>query len=373
MNDYIVLFQFVRLSKGKTRSLLISYHENKIYPISNDIIELLNAFKVKKIKDVINENEVHEESILKFIDFLIENGLAFYCSDPSRFIDIPDDYLTYSQIENAIVKIKFNSNTLNDYRSIISQLNDLGTEFIEIRFLGKNINLKIDNFLSLFEYSNFMGIEMYLEYNNEISENFLNDLCIKYQRLTNVFVYNSPENKLISKRHVLYNEMGNMFFITDSIENCNCGKISMKSMHLGKLTNYFLSKKHNSCLFGKISIDENGNIKNCPSMKESFGNVRDISLAEVIEKPEFKKYWNINKDKIHVCKDCEFRHICTDCRAYVEDPKDIFSKPLKCGYNPYIGEWSEWSANPLKQKAIDFYDMREMVNEIDSKMKAKTD
>ena len=59
--------------------------------------------------------------------------------------------------------------------------------------------------------------------------------------------------------------------------------------------------------------------------------------------------------KIHVCKDCEFRYICTDCRAYIEDPNDILSKPLKCGYNPYTAEWSEWSRNPLKQKAIEQY------------------
>ncbi len=70
------------------------------------------------------------------------------------------------------------------------------------------------------------------------------------------------------------------------------------------------------------------------------------------DQPGFKKYWDINKDKIYVCKDCEFRYICTDCRAYVEDPEDILSKPLKCGYNPYTGEWSEWSKNVLKTKAI---------------------
>ncbi|NIG32274.1 grasp-with-spasm system SPASM domain peptide maturase, partial [Enterobacter sp. Ap-916] len=33
------------------------------------------------------------------------------------------------------------------------------------------------------------------------------------------------------------------------------------------------------------------------------------------------------------------------------------SKPLKCGYNPYTGEWEEWSINPLKQKAIKYYGM----------------
>ncbi|MBS1775203.1 MAG: hypothetical protein JSS64_02865 [Bacteroidetes bacterium] len=33
----------------------------------------------------------------------------------------------------------------------------------------------------------------------------------------------------------------------------------------------------------------------------------------------------------------------------------IYSKPLKCGYNPYTGEWEEWSSNPLKQQTMDYY------------------
>ncbi|WP_161094292.1 hypothetical protein [Elizabethkingia anophelis] len=33
------------------------------------------------------------------------------------------------------------------------------------------------------------------------------------------------------------------------------------------------------------------------------------------------------------------------------------SKPLKCGYNPYTGEWEDWNKNILKQKAIKYYGM----------------
>ena len=35
------------------------------------------------------------------------------------------------------------------------------------------------------------------------------------------------------------------------------------------------------------------------------------------------------------------------------------SKPLKCGYNPYTGEWEEWSQNPIKQKIIKYYGIDE--------------
>ena len=119
-------------------------------------------------------------------------------------------------------------------------------------------------------------------------------------------------------------------------------------------------------LHKKISIDVDGNIRNCPSMPQSFGNIKDTTLEEALEHPDFKKYWNLTKDHIEVCKDCEFRYICTDCRAYTErthtnaEGLDI-SKPLKCGYNPYTGEWEEWSTNPLKEKAIEFYGMEDLV------------
>jgi hypothetical protein len=33
-------------------------------------------------------------------------------------------------------------------------------------------------------------------------------------------------------------------------------------------------------------------------MKDSFGNIKDTTLEEAINKPGFKKYWNITKDEI---------------------------------------------------------------------------
>jgi SPASM domain peptide maturase of grasp-with-spasm system len=102
--------------------------------------------------------------------------------------------------------------------------------------------------------------------------------------------------------------------------------------------------------------------KNCPAISQSFGNIKNTTLEEALALKDFKKYWNITKDQIDVCKDCEFRHVCTDCRAYVEDPENQYSKPLKCGYSPYTNEWEEWSTNPLKQKAIEYYGMQDLVH-----------
>ena len=147
----------------------------------------------------------------------------------------------------------------------------------------------------------------------------------------------------------------------DEITSSNhCGIISPDYFTINIKT-FTEAQKHNTCLNRKISIDTEGYIRNCPSMKEHYGNIKDTTLQQALEHPDFKKYWFVNKDQISVCKDCEFRYICTDCRAYIENPEDMYSKPLKCGYNPYTCEWEEWSTNPLKQKAIDHYAMRELV------------
>ena len=99
------------------------------------------------------------------------------------------------------------------------------------------------------------------------------------------------------------------------------------------------AQHHNTCLNRKICIDANGDIRNCPAMKKSYGNIRDTTLKEAIEKAGFKDCWTISKDQIDVCKDCEFRYMCTDCRAFIKDPSNPYSQPAKCPYNPYICLW----------------------------------
>lgn len=154
---------------------------------------------------------------------------------------------------------------------------------------------------------------------------------------------------------------GRLMLTTERVHSALCCGNINTSYFVSELYTYIEGQNYNTCLNQKITIDKDGFIKNCPSMQSHFGHVSNTTLEKVLTDPNFSKFWNITKDKIHVCKDCEFRYICTDCRAYVEDPDDLYSKPLKCGYNPYTSEWSEWSDNPLKQPAIEYYGMEDLV------------
>lgn len=313
------------------------------------------------LKSLVHDRVLAYQLDSKLLEFLRENEfiLELEESDPLlKRIEESSELFEFqiSKISNLVIEL---SEEVIPYLSSILEDTDklLAKQFV---FFIHNQNISfLSNLLKMFEGSIVINIDIYLSINEAISVSELNRLS-RFQRLNELVV--------VDERKVLNIDEPPKFDISyESLNIKKCGMIKEDFLVSNKYA-VIEAKSKNSCLFKKVSIDVNGNIKNCPSMKESFGNIRDTTLTEAIEKPGFKKYWNINKDQISVCKDCEFRYICTDCRAYVEDPEDTsgsegtnLSKPLKCGYNPYTGEWNEWSVNPLKQKAIDFYGMREMV------------
>jgi len=238
-----------------------------------------------------------------------------------------------NKITNVI--IDSDENSKHKYAIIFQQLEELACYSLQLRYFS-NISLsELNEILNLLEKSCILSIEILIPNNEEYTVEDLKLLIKKHPRITNLFIHSCKENQ------ILINDIGkgNLIFTIQKIEtNFQCGKISLKAFSINTLL-FTESQAHNTCLNRKISIDVNGEIKNCPSMKKSFGNIKDTTLEEALEKPGFKDLWTIKKDDIEVCKDCEFRHICTDCRAFIKDPENIYSQPAKCPYNPYIAKW----------------------------------
>jgi SPASM domain peptide maturase of grasp-with-spasm system len=220
----------------------------------------------------------------------------------------------------------------------------------------------LDKYLKVFNNTRLISFDILLKYSPTNTLKIIQLFKSTINKVKSVVFFNSPEIKEIN-----YNkkQLFDILFLKEDINDFrHCGIVNVKYFNTN-MSKVLESLNHNSCLHKKISIDKEGNIKNCPGMSQSFGNIKDTTLEEALNHPDFKKYWNVKKDMIAVCKDCEFRHICTDCRAYTErnefDGDIDLSKPLKCGYNPYTNEWAEWSTNPLKQKAIEYYGMQDLV------------
>lgn len=351
---YFKLFDSNFIVEGK-RNVLIFAPYNQNY-ISLPIEIFLYIQKNEKVGSI-SKNFSDDIAILllSILDCLSVNNFGYYYKDKDDVIESVQPQINFnfpSLISNIL--IDFSDYIWTHKSKIVIDINNVNINYLQIRIFEIVDFEKLFQLLDSLKNSSIISIALSFNFNDNVSfaANFKKMLKL-YKEIVRINIYNFTENyKYFDEEYLI-----KIDYFIKTINNTNeCGFVNLEKFNT-TMYSYSEALHHNSCLNRKISIDSKGNIKNCPSMSESFGNIRDTTLVEAVEKPGFKKYWDINKDKIHVCKDCEFRYICTDCRAYVEDPEDIFSKPLKCGYNPYTGEWSEWSTNPLKQKAIDFHGM----------------
>ena len=357
MNNKLKLFTCCHLVSGPTRTAILDFQRKMLFFIPNALSEILINFKHKTLENILENFEYEQHKIIhEYFDYLESNELIFWTDIPEQFPDINLDFRIPSIISNAIIEVKANS--FNNIENVLNQLEDCFCSALEIRIIEVVDLIALKNILVLLNDSIIEVVDIYLRY-KLFKKKELRSLFIEFPRL-NGLVFFGSEKEEINKLNGIYS--GNIIYTSQQLNNLHCGIVSKNYFSLD-INTFTESLSNNSCLNLKISIDSEGNIKNCPSMPESFGNIKDTTIAEAIEKPGFKKYWNITKDQIAVCKDCEFRYICTDCRAYKEDPEDDYSKPLKCGYDPYTGVWSEWSTNPLKQKAIQYYGMEEIIKQ----------
>lgn len=295
-----------------------------------------------------------DEDFKLWIKKLESNDLGCFTENPSSFPRLSMEYKSPEVIKYAI--LEFDYLNLKYIKKVIDNLNYFNTKFIEIRFYDFVKISKLKHILSLIKEGSYKGITIYTKFNNDTMED-LKKIVTDNGIIRQLIIHSSPYEDLNNQHRIGYT--------SKKIEsNIHCGNIQTDYFSIN-IKVFSESKSFNSCLNQKISIDVNGNIKNCPSMTQSFGSIKETNLQEALEHPDFKKHWNTTKDQIDVCKDCEFRYVCTDCRAYIENPEDQYSKPLKCGYDPYTNEWKEWSKNPLKQKTIEYYGMQELVKKND--------
>jgi SPASM domain peptide maturase of grasp-with-spasm system len=344
--------------KGHARSTICDLTRNTFVFIPNALFEIISMHAGKTLYEIktLHENK-YDTVIDEYFAFLLENEMVFFSHQWQQFPKIKlNKWDEPHTILHCIIDLDKEVDYIN--HTLVSSLETLSCQSLQLRcFEPMHLDYILET-IKKFEFSCVENIELILKYQKEIPFEAYLQLCESNLRVNRIIITEAPkyEHKGVAGE----NALGNIIYVTDKIASHQyCGIISPKYFTIN-LKTFSESQQHNTCLNRKISIDVKGNIKNCPSMTKSFGHINVTTLEAALEKNGFKAYWKINKDKIKVCKDCEFRHVCTDCRAYIEEPKDQYSKPLKCGYNPYTNEWEDWSENPLKRKVIADYRLREI-------------
>nr|WP_315031249.1 grasp-with-spasm system SPASM domain peptide maturase [uncultured Chryseobacterium sp.] len=354
---YFNLFSPIFITKGANRILISDLQRNtsELYPL--EFYEVIEELKKNSVEETLKMyNKESQDIIQEYLEILLENEYGFITEDDRdmNFPPISYEYSEPNSINDLFIEM--------DEISLLKRLKS-AVENLEIRHLViySSIALTLEELIDIdrtFTSSVLMGIEIISPFHKEIDQSFIQELNNEAERIYSLIFYYCQQKPVRVKEKFRFTVQ----FTKQDLKISSCGKVDMKYFNTN-LSKALEAINYNSCLNKKMGIDKEGNIKSCPLMQESFGNIYHSSLEEALAQPGFKKYWNLTKDHIESCKDCEFRYICTDCRAYTErshytsENLDV-SKPLKCGYDPYTNTWTEWSKNPLKQKATRYYNLK---------------
>ena len=357
-DQYFHLFANCIPVKGVNRSIICDIQRNSFEFIPNELWFILTKQSKKTLKEIkAYFDNAYDEIIDEYFDFLIKKKLGRWITKLDKgLVNLNLVYEVPNAITNCIIDFDKTSN--HPLPKIVKELDELICQAVQLRFYESITITELDNYLDYFKDSKVRGIEVLLPFVETFTSDAIIALAASHPRLLYMVLNGAPENK-----EAFYNNEKfkvNHTTVKMQSELC-CGHIH--SMYFRVNIKAFTEAKHfNSCLHKKIAIDKRGNIVNCPSLPQKFGNINEYSLTAALAHKAFKKTGAIRKDDITTCKVCEFRYICSDCRAYTEDPGDVYSKPLKCGYDPHTNEWQEWSSNPLKQKVMEHYKKKNTIH-----------
>lgn len=352
-NKAYSLFANCIFVRGASRAIIMDLQRSDYHIVPDSFIDLFTDNRVINTENLVGVSIIDNEDIHSFLQYLISEDLIFEIENLAELDAYPqlDKQFYYpSKISNLLIDINMHSN--HDFDFLINELSfNVGCRHIQFRFFDSIDSSFFSELVAQIDNSNLISVEFILPYNsmdiNKVIELFDSTLKIKV-----IVLSDAPENKVIFERSQITGSVLSVIEVINS-PKC-CGHIHPTYFAINYQT-YFESLNFNNCLNGKLSITVDGNVANCPMMKSKFGHYKKIDISSLVENSEFKRLWALKKDDITKCKDCEFRYICTDCRAFIDNPNDIHSAPLKCGYDPYTNIWEDYSQNPLKQSAIKHY------------------
>lgn len=358
---YLLLHSNIVVVNGASRSIICDLQNELLCIIPNSFATFIGFSNKRALKEIYDAYPKSEKSTIKeYIKWLEARGFIVWMQQKDTLDYFPEMKMEWESpfLFSNIIVDTYSDNLF--WNRIIEEIELNLIPFLQIRFLNSVDIDSLVNFLNPTQTGPLKGIELIIPYDTWFTPESINKILQNNIRIYQVVIYNSHTS-------TFYQESPNscpvgIIYTEENISERNCGLIEPLQFRANKHL-YTEGISHNTCLNRKISVAPDGNIKNCPSMKQTFGNIKDTSFEEVMSQKGLKRFWNITKDKISICKVCEFRRVCTDCRAYLQNPDDVYSKPLKCGYDPYTNKWEEWSTNPLSKTGIEYYGMQDLVKQ----------
>jgi SPASM domain peptide maturase of grasp-with-spasm system len=314
--------------KGYNRSAIYDIQRVRYILVDNGLADLLIKYNNKL---PLNKNTLEYKN---FIDELVNDEWGVYTNKKisKLFPAIDLEWKHPAEITNAVIDFIYDLDYIDIFfKDVLPQFEALTCKNFEINFVGPVSLENLLSFLQSFDDTLVNSLTVILPYLS-LSKAQSDQLFATQPRLIALYYYSCPTSlDLIRKNE-------NSFYTENSISLRDENQVSSDYF----VTNIMLfteSQKYNTYFNRKLCIDSHGDIKNSPEHNTNFGNVRNVTLNDAIERVGFKDFWFVHKEMIDVCKDCEFRHMCVDSSVLIKRPDNTWFRRTECNYNPYISKW----------------------------------
>lgn len=323
--------------KGHKRGVIYDLNRGRYQFIPNSLVDFCIDAEGKCRNDIkLSYSKEFYPVVDEYLSFLETNEFIYWM--PEVFLkNFPKLNLEWDYpaiISNGIIDIDETStyNIIN----VLQELENLGCKHIQIRSYCNNTLDFYSNILTSFSNSQYLSFEIvtpYYELEHDIVRTFINE----HKRIKAIVFHSAFLNKIINEKSSP--SMGNIAYTLQQIKSPKDCHNNGKAYFNVSIPVFTEAQCHHTYYNRKVSIDVNGNIKNCSSHEKKFGNIKTDKIKDVILDTNFQKLWFVTKDKTQVCKDCEFRFMCVDSRLPIEKDKNNWFCETECNYNPYIAKW----------------------------------
>lgn len=318
--------------RGARRSVICDLERRRIRFIPTALLEILVDPDLSISADSVRRFPPADRiRLAEYLDVLVLEEYGFWTDEPELFPTIEMKRDTPNACTNAILDIDRNST--HAYEAIFHQLDDLGCEALQIRAFDTLQPEEIVRIVVAAESGRFRHLDFMLKASPSINVEFAAALVKAHPIVTRVILHSAPE----PFQQVDAPPPADIWVTTEPLSLTSCGQVDPSFFALNVL-HFIEAQCFNTCLHKKVGVAANGDVMACPSMNRSFGNIATTELKHIVGHPDLKRLGTITKDQVSVCRDCEFRYVCTDCRANTVDG-GLYSKPSGCRYDPYTATW----------------------------------
>lgn len=338
IDGYLKMLPTTIFTKGYSRSIIYKCTPpHNFNHIPNTLFEFCREHNNCNIVDIYKSYNVEDfETIDEYIDWLLKNKFAVICKTKEKltsFLDLKFEYLYPANISNALIEHSKDA----DYCNVFNLISSYGCRHIFIVSLDAISINELETIAANAEYTSIRSIEILCRHNQNIDINKLCDIVKTNSKIMRIVLHSSEKDKG-------YITSPNNHFLVSTIEkNINTHndifEITSATFSL-TLNSYSESIGHNTFYNKKIIIDKNNTIRLNLTTSKEYGSLAKNTIETFLNDTDLKTIWQTSKDKIEVCKDCEYRFICLDYRVPDFSNTDSIKMNIPCSYNPYTLKWA---------------------------------